>query len=334
MTPRELRISKAWLVVQGAPTPADVMLTTGFYRELLAGTPATATEYSRFLKQTGPVVDAKKRVTELAGHLKAALKDQELLADFRAPVYLRHDGRFELRDGHHRVGMLLALGADSVPCTVIGVDPLFSAMAALTPDRLYQPVDHPWFDGREVLWQTKIETVKAHLQELIAQGAIEAEGYALDVGCYSGGMTRALRKAGYTTYGIDNDSRMLKVASYLDLITGAGAVYVEHDLRQSVPIMAMWPRQVTTLLSVFHHFLGTAEDIAAASRMLQVCANYSQTTIIDLPGDGEAWIQRLPEVANAAAVEAFYCGHFRRHTVRKFAEIQGRIFLSITRDRA
>lgn len=314
-----------WLVVQASQTPVANMMLTSFFKSVYSGADPASTPYYDLLKARLGPNQAYARVIELASH------QTDPLQGFCPPVHLRHDGLYELRDGHHRVGAAVARGATSIDCDVQDVNPLWTAITSMLPKRLYQPIDHPWFADRDVVWPGKISMVTDHLKSLVAEGRISNNGNAVDIGCYTGGMSRSLRSIGLATYAIDNDPRMLQVAGYLDLIFRSGAVYSEIDLRKKTPVMMVWPREVTTILSVFHHFLGEATDVEIVKTLLQSCSNYSRATIIDIPLTTEGWMTRLSGLETSEAIRSLYLAPFKNHTVTEIAEMQGRQFLSIVK---
>jgi plasmid stabilization system protein ParE len=189
-------------------------------------------------------------------------------------VEAKSNGSFLCLDGQHRAAIAAKLGCKTLPGRIKAVDaPLRELLRSLYIDwpprtrTLYQPIEHPAFDDWTV--------VRSESRWKRIRDAFDwPRAKVLDIGSYTGHISREASKCGACVVGVDADSHRVDIARRLDALLGTHVEYVCGDY---LPVLGKHHWDAVVSLSVFHWILRKRgvpglwkciEEIAQASDIL------------------------------------------------------------------
>lgn len=170
------------------------------------------------------------------------------------PCVINCRGRFRLLDGHHRA-VRMYLENEPVLLDVRYVSPLWKQLetdliSIYGKQVLYQKIEHPWFDN----WpchrsEKRFDYIFETLQSLNMKC-----GRHIDIGSCTGRLCREFHRKGWTSYGIDIDERIVRIAEFLNNVFEIRVPYINDDnFMRLVNSGVKW--DVITCLSVFHRIM-------------------------------------------------------------------------------
>lgn len=166
---------------------------------------------------------------------------------------IQNDGSIVLEDGHKRTQIALSLELDSIDIDILGRMPewreLVNNLHTLSKGKkwLYQPIDHPEFEGWSVeQGSERIEMSDHRIGEL-------KEKRVLDVGACLGHMSRWAYKKGAAVDGIEKHPLFYKAAKQLNIMEGTEVRYHKSDLVKWLRDNRSAEFDLVTCLSVIHN---------------------------------------------------------------------------------
>jgi len=217
---------------------------------------------------------------------------------FEFPCVINNLGKFVLLDGHHRLAALIYNGYTEVKVAVKYMPQLFSDVVEFlrefysNSDTLYVPIEHPFFSDWRILREDRWPVMEPIIQEFSP-----ITKYAIDLGCYTGWISRNLSRLSYDVLGIDNDADIIRIAEYISVITGDPVFYSVGDVRRVVKsyIEETPGFDIAVCLSVLHHYLNKGDfvvfsdalrDVSKISRLLFFDMDFHLNYPVGLPFDG------------------------------------------------
>jgi SAM-dependent methyltransferase len=144
-------------------------------------------------------------------------------------VKVLSDGHFEVTDGLHRAAIALALGHQSITATLSSVDDdvhlLLKRLLQSYPSgekSLYSSIDHVIFTDWKIL---RDDTRHSLIAETFEHGSESV----LDIGSYTGNISRFMECKGTRVTGIDTDYGKIKIAKQLNKLLGTTVDYIHGD---------------------------------------------------------------------------------------------------------
>lgn len=292
-----LLVPLKWIVAQGAGTVDQLTVHRGLYEAFDRGEDGQQGDYVDLLKRLKMTPDQiEKRIAELQ-ELQAGPASTEPM-----PCVLNSRGQFELLDGHHRAARLVHDGADFGRVTVEVTSPLWKQMADSlssiypgSPRKLYQEVEHPYFDRWKVSRSSERIAIVLKALKDVGINPTGAGPEYLEIGSCTGRFCREFSRQGWRCFGIDRDPKVVAVAEFLDMVFGTSVNYVCTD--NWAPILeASRNWAVIVCLSVLHGY-HTAGDHDGVAEKLRALMDRCRVLITDgdVPGreygGGVAWSQ-------------------------------------------
>jgi SAM-dependent methyltransferase len=180
----------------------------------------------------------------------------------RLPAKINADGRFELLDGHHRASQAIVDGVTSIELDVKYASPLWIDLCnrlqgIYGSKKLYQRVEHPWFDDWEVARND--DRGRRIINTLNGLGVPKRN--CVDIGCCTGRICRLMEQSGFNVYGVDRDENVIAVADHLNMVTGSHVNFtIAGDIERVVTGCGMGSTNVVICLSVLHHFMWEGDE--------------------------------------------------------------------------
>ena len=309
-----------WVALQGLEAGVASFSVGDVYRAFATGTDPMETWYARTL----PHPDMRGRIEELREACS-----RPLALDPPLPVVLTARGRYELLDGHHRAARALHDGWTNVPVRVEAVSPLWqrlvddlSGIYPGHPTRLYQPIEHPYFEAWAV--DRAADRVTLVFDALAEIGLMKASGPYMEIGSCTGRFCREASLRGWLTFGLEQDPMVRGVAEYLDLVFGLHTTYYgrgDPDVWLADVVTQMG---VIVCLSVFHRHIHQKrhEWVRALYRR---CIAQSRAFIVDCGSPNEAALLPSPVPLDRAGFAAWLQDIAGSKTVRAIGETEGRV---------
>ena len=271
-----------WIFAQGGGCINKFDKHLGLYEAFDRGEQGRRTAYA---KEYLPGLGLDEQGRDRALRYRRKLHFGSFDYDLPLPATLTKTGRYELLDGHHRATRHVFAGRITLPIEVKRTSPLWTyfigllnGINGLTPShrgRLYQSIEHPFFDSWEV---DRGDERLSLVSDFVSKNTSENRyaGY-LEIGSCTGRITRTFERLGWYCFGVEIDPVVLSVAEYLDFVFDTKIQYSNGDYREFLTA-GQWG--VVVCLSVFHRQWVEGNDRDVRDRFLEMM-KWSRLVITD-----------------------------------------------------
>jgi SAM-dependent methyltransferase len=219
---------------------------------------------------------------------------------------VRDSDVFEIVDGHHRLAVLLARGAERASVIVNGRKHTFLQEELLRVQQthgveLYQPVPRPEVETWRLV--RRCEDRFARIQSFLEERRLAHTGAdVLDCGCSYGWFVSEFKKRGYRARGLDRDPRATRIG---ELVYGLEPGDFVHLPLEEFLESHDGTLDVVLCLSLLHHY-AIGKERGAPEAILKALGRITgKVLFLDTGQSSEGWLRRDLHGWDAGSIQEF-----------------------------